>query len=140
MQNYFFEFWVSRNPNNPFFEWQNYLLQVKSVNKAYKNQKKKGYLTDRGRVYLQYGAPNSINKADDPSSSYPYEIWHYYKLKNQSDKKFVFVNKNPATNEFRLVYSNVTGESTNLEWIRKIEQNEIPELGNDFNDNYLNPR
>jgi len=140
MQNYFFEFWVSRNPNNPFFEWQNYLLQVKSVNKAYKNQKKKGYLTDRGRVYLQYGAPNSINKADDPSSSYPYEIWHYYKLKNQSDKKFVFVNKNPATNEFRLIYSNVTGESTNLEWIRKIEQNEIPELGNDFNDNYLNPR
>ena len=140
MQNYFFEFWFSRNPNNPFFEWQNYLLQVKSVNKAYKNQKKKGYLTDRGRVYLQYGAPNSINKADDPSSSYPYEIWHYYKLKNQSDKKFVFVNKNPATNEFRLVYSNVTGESTNLEWIRKIEQNEIPELGNDFNNNYLNPR
>ncbi|GIS08601.1 MAG: hypothetical protein CM15mP112_07130 [Flavobacteriales bacterium] len=52
----------------------------------------------------------------------------------------MFVNKNPATNEFRLVYSNVTGESTNLEWIRKIEQNEIPELGNDFNDNYLNPR
>ena len=41
MQNYFFEFWVSRNPNNPFFEWQNYLLQVKSVNQAYKNQKKK---------------------------------------------------------------------------------------------------
>ena len=140
MQNYFYEFWFSRNPNNPFFEWQNYLLKVKSVNKAYKNQKKKGYLTDRGRVYLQYGAPNSINKADDPSSTYPYEIWHYYKLKNQSDKKFVFVNKNPATNEFRLIYSNVTGESTNLEWIRKIEQNEIPELGNDFNDNYLNPR
>ena len=140
MQNYFFEFWVSRNPNNPFFEWQNYLFQVKSVNKAYKNQKKKGYLTDRGRVYLQYGAPNSINKADDPSSTYPYEIWHYYKLNNQSNKKFVFVNKNPATNEFRLIYSNVTGESTNLEWIRKIEQNEIPELGNDFNDNYLNPR
>ena len=24
--------------------------------------------------------------------------------------------------------------------IRKIEQNETPELGNDFNDNYLNPR
>ncbi len=140
MQNYFYEFWFSRNPNNPFFEWQNYLLKIKSVNKAYKNLKIKGYLTDRGRVYLQYGAPNSINKADDPSSTYPYEIWHYYKLKNQSDKKFIFVNKNPATNEFRLMYSNVTGESTNLEWIRKIERNEIPELGNDFNDNYLNPR
>tara|TARA_Y100001978_G_scaffold112980_1_gene100804 strand:+ start:903 stop:2306 length:1404 start_codon:yes stop_codon:yes gene_type:complete len=140
MQNYFYEFWFSRNPNNPFFEWQNYLLQVKSVNKAFKNQKKQGYLTDRGRVYLQYGAPNSINKADDPSSTYPYEIWHYYKLNNQSNKKFVFVNKNPATNEFRLIYSNVTGESTNLEWIRKIEQNEMPELGNDFKDNYLNPR
>ena len=41
MQNYFYEFWVSRNPNNPFFEWQNYLLQVKSVNQAYKNQRKK---------------------------------------------------------------------------------------------------
>ena len=140
MQNYFYEFWFTRNPNNPFFEWQNYLLKVKGVNEIFKNQRKKGYLTDRGRVYLQYGAPNSINKVDDPSSTYPFEIWHYYKLKNQSDKKFVFVNRNPATNEYRLVYSNVTGESTNLEWIRKIEQNEIPELGNDFNDNYLNPR
>ena len=42
---------------------------------------------------MQYGPPNSRNKVDNAASTYPYEIWHYYKLKNQSNKKFVFVKE-----------------------------------------------
>tara|TARA_B100000902_G_scaffold251310_1_gene237807 strand:+ start:309 stop:1709 length:1401 start_codon:yes stop_codon:yes gene_type:complete len=140
MQNYLYDFWKKRNPKNPFLAWKEYYLEVKKVNTAYKNLRKKGYLTDRGRVYLQYGSPNTINSIVDASATYPYEIWHYYKLKNQTNKKFVFVNRNKATNEYRLEYSNVDGEVSNAEWIYKIEQNEIPTFGDDFNNNYINPK
>jgi len=97
-------------------------------------------LTDRGRVYLQYGPPNSRNKVDNAAATYPYEIWHYYKLKHQTNKKFVFVNSDFATNEYRLEYSNVYGEVSNAEWRDKIEQDRSPTFGDDFNNNYINPR
>ena len=140
MQKFFLNFWKSRNPLNPEDAWLKYYQEVKSVNKDFTNFKIPGYLTDRGRVYLQYGPPNTIHSVENASSSYPYQIWHYYKLKNQSDRKFVFVNTDFATNEYRLEYSNVFGEVTNSEWWDKIEQSNSPTFGDDFNNNYINPR
>ena len=140
MQKFFYNFWKSRDPINPQIAWESYLAKVKSVNNDFKNFKIAGYLTDRGRVYLQYGPPNSRHEVRNASSSYPYEIWHYYKLNNQSDRKFVFVNSDFATDEYRLVYSNVNGEVTNQEWSNRIKQSSIPSFGDDFNNNYINPR
>ena len=97
-------------------------------------------MTDRGRVYLQYGPPNSRNKVDNYAASLPYEIWHYYKLENQTNKKFVFVNSDFATNEYRLEYSNVFGEVSNAEWSNPIEQDYNPTFGDDFKNNYINPK
>ena len=140
MQKFFYNFWESRNSLDPSSEWIKYYQEVKKVNKSFRNAKIKGYLTDRGRVYLQYGPPNSRNKVDNASSTYPYEIWHYYKLKNQTNKKFVFVNSDFATNEYRLEYSNVFGEVSNAEWRDRIEQDQTPTFGDDFNNNYINPK
>ena len=140
MQNFFYQFWVDRNNKDPELAWNQYHQKVKSVNKEFRNLRTKGYLTDRGRVYLQYGAPNSRHKVDNASASYPYEIWHYYKLNNQSDKKFVFINSDLATNEYRLEYSNVYGEVSNAEWHSKIKQNKSATFGDHFNNNYINPR
>ena len=89
---------------------------------------------------MQYGAPNSRHKVDNSSANMPYEIWHYYKLNRQSNKKFVFVNSDLATNEYRLEYSNVYGEVSNSEWRDRIEQDKNPTFGDDFNNNYINPR
>ena len=89
---------------------------------------------------MQYGAPNSRHEVENATSTVPYEIWHYYKLNNQVDKKFVFVNSNFSLNEYKLVYSNVDGEVSNSEWRDKIEQDLNPTLGDDFNNNYINPR
>ena len=140
MQKFFYNLWKNRNSLNPELAWDEYYQKVKSVNNDFKNFKIPGYLTDRGRVYLQYGAPNSIHSVENASSTYPYEIWHYYKLNNQSNKKFVFVNADFATNEYRLEYSNVNGEVSNAEWRDKIEQDNVPTFGDDFNNNYINPR
>ena len=140
MQKYFYNFWKNRDPVNPDLAWNEYHNKVKSVNSDFKNFRIQGYLTDRGRVYLQYGAPNSMHKVENASSTYPYEIWHYYKLNNQSNKKFVFVNADFATNEYRLEYSNVYGEVSNSEWHDKINYDNKPTFGDDFNNNYINPR
>ena len=140
MQKYFYNFWKNRDPVNPDLAWNEYHNKVKSVNSDFKNFRIQGYLTDRGRVYLQYGAPNSMHKVENASSTYPYEIWHYYKLNNQSNKKFVFVNADFATNEYRLEYSNVYGEVSNSEWYDKINYDNKPTFGDDFNNNYINPR
>ena len=140
MNNFFIDFWTNRDQDNPYKAWIKYHNEVKKVNYEFTNIKILGYLTDRGRVYLQYGAPNSRHKSENNSSTYPYEIWHYYKLENQVNKKFVFVNDDFATNEYKLRYSNVDGEVSNSEWRDKIEIENNPNFGDDFNRIYNNPR
>lgn len=140
MQKFFLNFWEVRNTLNPKQEWQKYYTVVKSVNKEFRNAKLPGYRTDRGRVYLQYGAPNSRHKVDNSSSNFPYEIWHYYKLQTQSDCKFVFVNEHLGIQDYKLTYSNVEGEVSNQEWRDRLDQGDNPTFGDDFINNYINPR
>lgn len=140
MQKYFLNFWKGRSPFYPDKEWQNYLSVVKIVNKEFRNARIDGYRTDRGRVFLQYGAPNSRHKVDNSSANLPYEIWHYYKLKTQSDCKFVFVNEHLGIQDYRLTYSNVVGEVSNQQWDDRLKQSGNPTFGDDFINNYINPR
>jgi len=78
---------------------------------------REGYLTDRGRVYLEYGPPNSISESSSSQLAYPYQIWHYYQLtKSQQNKKFVFFNRTGALNEYELIHSNALGEPQNPKW------------------------
>ena len=140
MQKFFLNFWKGRSPFNPAQEWQNYHTVVKRVNEEFRNARIDGYRTDRGRVFLQYGAPNSRHKVDNSSANLPYEIWHYYKLKTQSDCKFVFVNEHLGIQDYRLSYSNVVGEVSNQQWDDRLEQSDNPTFGDDFINNYINPR
>ena len=137
MKKFFFNFWISRDVNNPELAWINYLQKVKSVNNTFRYFQIEGYLTDRGRVYLQYGPPNSRHLEVDSKDSRPYEIWHYYNLGKYTDKKFVFIDNN-RTGEYKLEFSNVDGEESNLEWIQDVEYNR--QNNSDFRDNYINPR
>ena len=110
-------FWSKRDPLEPEKAWLDYLDMVNRVNMAYSTQISKGYQTDRGRVYLKYGPPNSISESYSEPTTYPYEIWHYYELANgQRDKKFVFYTKDIVTNDFSLLHSNVVGELSNYRW------------------------
>ncbi|MCD4747268.1 MAG: GWxTD domain-containing protein [Bacteroidales bacterium] len=117
MQKYFYSFWLKRNELNPEQAWLNYLGEVNKVNFAYSTQIRKGYDTDRGRVYLKYGPPNSISESYNEPATYPYEIWHYYVLLNsQRNKKFVFYAKDIVTNDFFLIHSDAVGELSNYRW------------------------
>lgn len=117
LQKYFYNFWVNQDQLEPEKAWNFYLAEVNKVNFAYSTQIQKGYETDRGQAYLKYGAPNAISESYNEPATYPYEIWHYYVLKNgQRNKKFVFYTKDIVTNDFTLLHSDVTGEISNYRW------------------------
>lgn len=116
MQQFFFDFWSKESPTNPEKGWLEYKAQVALVHQIYGDRFTKGYTTERGRVYLQYGAPNSVTKRDHEPDAYPYEIWQYYKIKNQTNRKFVFFNPNLVGNDYRLLHSDMNGEVMNNNW------------------------
>jgi GWxTD domain-containing protein len=116
LQKYLYNFWYERNEANPYEEWIKYLNEVNKVNLAYSTQIHKGYETDRGRVYLRYGPPNSISESYNEPGTYPYEIWHYYQLNSQRNRKFVFYTHDIVTNDFVLIHSDAIGELSNYRW------------------------
>ncbi len=120
MQEFMYYFWKKRNPIDPESAWLEYWAEVEKVNSAYSTNFKKGYDTDRGRVYLQYGAPNTISPNYFEPNTYPHEIWHYYVLKDdlgvdQNNRKFVFGNLDMG-NDFILIHSDAKNEITNRRW------------------------
>ena len=152
MQQFFYDFWVKRSPINPEKAWQDYRAEVIKVNREFSNQVKKGYATERGRVYLKYGPPNTISKSYNEPSAYPYEVWHYYKLDNQSNRKFVFYNPDLISNDFALLHSDAQGEPFNNQWQMLLykrdtpsrsfdqEQRNVDSFGNKAGENFANPR
>lgn len=120
MQKYFYGFWKIRNPLQPEEEWKKYLAQVNYVNKLYGYLVKKGYETDRGRVYLQYGAPNNVVQRNFTGETYDYEIWHYYSINDQRNKRFVFYNPELTGKDFYLLHSDVVGEIQTPNWQWKL--------------------
>lgn len=139
MQKYFYNFWQNRYPLNPQLGWNNYKAVVEVVNVKFKTNISGGYETDRGRIYLHYGAPNSVSTGDGETSTLPYEIWHYYTLNNgQRNKRFVFYNPSLTNNDFELLHSDVIGEMNNPNWsslIRNTKLFKIDEYDKTENDN-----
>lgn len=121
-QQFFLSFWQKRNQMNPEAEWQNYHAMVKEVNRLFKTQTRKGYATDRGRVWLQYGKPDSRLVYDREPSLYPYELWQYYKLNNRTNRRFVFTNTDLVSNNYALIHSDAIGEVRDDRWQTRLNR------------------
>lgn len=135
LQQYFYSFWAKRNIVNPEQEWEFYKKQVELVNNLYASQVTKGYESDRGWVFLQYGAPNYVSECKHESATYPYEIWHYYQIGENETKqvnvKFAFYNPDIAGNNYILINSNARGEMADRNWVRKLYR---PSNNQDYKD------
>ena len=115
-QQFIYNFWLNRDKVDPEKAWLNYLSEVNKADKLYNCRIKKGYQTERGRVFLTYGPPNTVYSNEHEPDAYPYEIWHYYSIKNQSNRKFVFYLRDLVTNCYELLHSDAEGEISNPQW------------------------
>lgn len=120
MRQYLIYFWEKRNPGESAVKWADYEQQVKLVNEKFSTPYQKGYDTDRGIIFLKYGPPNNIRSNDFDNRAYPYEIWQYYKVKNFSNRKFVFYSPENIKNDMVLLHSNLVGERNDPQWKYKI--------------------
>lgn len=120
MKAFFLKFWTDRNALDPASSWDAYNAAVQLVNEQFACTRTKGYKTERGRVYLRYGAPNSRQTETMNSFSFPYEIWHYYTIGNQSNCKFVFMTRDITLECYALIHSNTVGEVYNPGWQKQL--------------------
>lgn len=116
LQQFFLSFWQNRNAVDPEGAWMKYYGIVLGVEQEFGSTNKKGYETDRGRVYLQYGSPNQRIIEPYTASTLPFEIWQYYKYNKQTDIKFVFYTPDRSLNDYKLAHSTATGEVKNVNW------------------------
>lgn len=138
IQKYFYQFWKKRDPFNPELAWLEYLQKVKKVNSEFNFGFIEGFLTDRGRIFLSYGIPNSRVEEYFPRQFKPFEIWHYYELGSERDVKFIFSEVNP--NQFRLVYSNKIGEVSDQDWSNRFNEDYYDNDNNSPWDYFNNPK
>ncbi len=158
MKKYIVDYWQKKSGDSldPLQMWLSYYEQVKIVNKMFKCGKQKGYYTDRGRMYLQYGKPDQ--RAVQPSEpyTYPYEIWQYYRVYDNTNgqfynnKKCVFVNKNIADDCYKLIHTDIRGEQYNDKWRFEITKRETnpnvdatkpsTQQGNNYDEFFNNPK
>ena len=96
------------------------------VERLYANNFQEGFETDRGRVYLQYGAPANIVRKEYSPTEYPYEIWRYNKIGAFSNKRFVFYNPDLVNKAYRLLHSDMVGELKNPSWPRELSKRSTP--------------
>lgn len=113
-------YWMATDRENMYEAWMKYKKQVQLVERVYANNFQEGFETDRGRVYLQYGAPTNIIKRDNSTNEYPFEIWVYNEIGKFSNKRFIFYNPDLVNNTYRLLHSDMIGELKNPGWQREL--------------------
>jgi GWxTD domain-containing protein len=159
MRGYLVDYWKTQAADtvDALQLWYTYYKQVLEANALLKCGKQKGYYTDRGRVYLQYGKPDQRNQVNSEPETYPYEIWQYYRIYDKvtkrffTNKKFVFVNFAIADDCYKLIHSEVKGEVYDERWklrlVSRSQQNTNLDVtkpnsyyGNNIDENFNNPR
>ena len=85
-------FWKSKDPTPGTLE-NEYMVEFYSrinyVNKAFEAPGKEGWKTDRGKIYIRFGTPDTINRATANYGWEKYEMWIYH----EQNKRYVFVDK-----------------------------------------------
>ncbi len=153
-KHFLYVFWRGINPENPNIEWQSYMKDVKIVNEKYSTKIKKGYETEMGRVYLQYGKPDIVidekfkstsgmrqssvvsqalnpltgEFGQDAISYMPYQIWKYHNTPyGEVNKGFIFYAPQNTLTEYFLLHSDAKGEPSDMYWETKLTRGNMPE-------------
>ncbi len=124
IKNFLISYWTQAAGDSvkPIYKMLQYYKLIFDINAKMKCGNLPGYITDRGRVLLQYGTPNVLNQYPSKGNTYPYEVWQYYQatdaITNQkfTNKKFIFCNSSGTINDYKLIHSTMLNESQYPNW------------------------
>lgn len=122
---FMFNFWKTRDsePSTPQNEYMKaYFKRMGEANKLFKEDYNEGWRTDRGRIYLQYGAPSDIDFFPFESDTKSYIFWRFNSLPGQGPAEAVFIEKETGTGVYRLVSSTIRGEFRDDNWRELLKQ------------------
>ncbi|MBI2419547.1 MAG: GWxTD domain-containing protein [Ignavibacteriales bacterium] len=120
---FIYEFWKKRDnaPETPDNEFRKeFYERVRYVNDKFSSFKKKGWFSDRGRVYIMHGEPSEIERFPNETDYKPYEVWHYNGL--EGGAIFVFADLN-GYQDYQLIHSTLRGELRDDYWTRRVKTN-----------------
>lgn len=110
------EFWSQRDdsPETPENEFRaDYFARAVEAENFYRSTlAPNGWDSDRGRVLLQYGRPDGVDRHPQDFNRKPYEIWKYSSL----GYEFVFVDRQ-QTGLYVLVHSTAPRETQFENWL-----------------------
>ena len=127
MQRFFYNFWYTRDNQNPELAWDEYLQEVKIVEDKYGMPNKRGYETDMGRIRLTYGPPDVVTDRPAEPSAYPYQIWQYFRAGQWTNVRCVFYDRTLLQRDYELLHCDkIRGEIKNPRWDMLIHQRDTP--------------
>ncbi len=121
MKGFYYNFWYTHHPENMGAAINAYEAALTEVNNTFGTPTRDGFESDRGRVYLHYGAPNSIQQVKNDPDALPYEVWNYYDLPDQKNVIFVFYAPDRSNNDYVLIHSTARGERNDPKWAAIIQ-------------------
>ena len=121
MRYFIYNYFKGVNSANPDKAWKDYSDKVKEVNRMFTKGSTAGYETQRGFMYLRYGAPTEVITTLNEKGALPYELWQYDQLKDMTGKMvanavILFYKASEADPDFRVLHTTITGEVHNTGW------------------------
>ncbi|MBN2572659.1 MAG: GWxTD domain-containing protein [Ignavibacteriales bacterium] len=119
-RNYLYMFWRMRDEDQSTAENKTkdeYIKRIEYANSNWGKFSRKGYKTDRGRVYLTYGDPDIRDRYPNESDVKPYEIWRYNSI--EGGVVFVFADLT-GFGDYDLIHSTKLGEMRDDNWLSRI--------------------
>ncbi len=128
------QFWARRDPSSGTArneERERFYAAIEETNHRYREGGASaipGWRTDRGRIFIKYGAPDEVVERKVQAGASPYEIWKYERTRNL---RYVFIDLTRFGN-YTLIYTNDVRERSRPDWrdllgedgLRDLEQNQ----------------
>ncbi len=121
---FLYKFWKKKdtNLNTPRVESRDeFFKRIKEANKQFKENFKDGWKSDRGRIYVLYGAPSEIERHFMEADVKNYEIWTYDFFEGGTICVFGEVQTS-GEGTYLLVHSTMRNEFKDPDWYAKLKK------------------
>ncbi len=118
---FLYKFWKRLDTNilTPRIETRDdYFKRVKEANKLYKQNFTDGWKSDRGRIFIIYGAPTDIERHVMETDTRSYEIWTFDYVEGGT----ICVFGDVATSGYVLLHSTMRNEFKDPNYMRKLKK------------------